>query len=81
MIDVRVLLALIGSLLTLTIFLLGTAFKLGHVAARVEELEKWRTGIRADMHEISDKIDKLGNQITSLTTMLEERTERRVEHR
>lgn len=77
MVDVRLLIGLIGATVTLALFVLGISFRMGHVTARVEELEKWRSGIRMDMHEISDKLEKLFNEMASIKTLIDERTERR----
>ncbi len=63
--------------ITFSIFLSNVIFKTGHIAARVEELEKWRGSIRDDMHEISDKIATVNESLKELKTVIEERTERR----
>lgn len=68
---------LIGIALTACIFLANVIFRTGHLAARVEELERWRTDIRRDMHEISDKLEGMGNILKELKIVIEERTERR----
>jgi len=60
---------------------IGIAFRLGHHAARLESLEKWRDGIRNDMHEISDRIEKMSIHFQELTTLIEERTDRRTTFR
>lgn len=65
---------IIGILLTLSMFLAHIIFKSGHLSARVEELERWRTNIRQDMHEISDKLEELSVSIKHLATVIEERT-------
>jgi uncharacterized membrane protein YfbV (UPF0208 family) len=72
------LIAVLGSLVTLSIFVAGVIYKMGHHAARLESLENWRNNVRNDMHEISEKLELVSNQITNLTTLVEERTERRV---
>jgi hypothetical protein len=68
---------IIGILLTFAIFLANVIYRTGHLAARVEELERWRTNMRQDMHEISDKIEEMTTVLSKLATMLEERTDRR----
>jgi len=76
--------AVIGILslvITFAIFVLNVTFKLGHHAARLEALEKWRDGIRDDMHEISDKMEAMLINFQTLTTLIEERTERRTSAR
>lgn len=71
-------LGIIGLIITYSTFTLGIAFKLGHHSARLEALESWRSGIRDDMHEISDKMEEMASSLRELTTVIEERTERRV---
>jgi len=58
--------------------LINLAYKQGHLGARVEALEKWRTDIRRDMHEISEKIEHLGKELRAIHILIDERTERRV---
>ncbi len=67
----------IGVLLTFSIFLANVIYRTGHLSARVEELERWRGTIRADMHEISDCITAMTAEVKRLATVIEERTERR----
>lgn len=69
--------AILGSVVTLGIFLAGVIYKMGHHAARLESLEGWRINIRSDMHEISESLKLLTVQVASLTTLIEERTDRR----
>ena len=69
--------ALFGSLITIGTLVITAVFNLGKHAARIEELERWRNSIRVDMHEISDKLELLSKQIVTLTTLIEERTDRR----
>jgi hypothetical protein len=69
--------ALIGSILTLTIFVFGLVFKAGQLSNKVEQLETWRANIRVDMHEISEELGKLTVEIGKLGTMIEEKTDRR----
>lgn len=64
---------LIGSTVTLAIFLSGVIFKMGQHSARLESLETWRTNIRLDMHEISDKLQEISTQVTTITVMLDRR--------
>lgn len=68
--------ALVGSVVTLGIFVATVIFKMGHQSARIEELEKWRNSIRLDMHEISDKLSTVGEELKRLSTLIEERTSR-----
>lgn len=70
-------LPIVGILLTFSIFLAGVIFKMGHLAARVEEIEKWRVNMRVDMHEISDKLEEMNTYLKYLATLMAERTERR----
>lgn len=72
----KVLFTLAGALVTLGVFLITVIFRVGHVSARVEELERWRISIRADMHEISDKLELVFVELKRLTTLMEERTAR-----
>ncbi len=67
----------IGVLLTFSIFLANVIYRTGHLSARVEELERWRLTIRVDMHEISDLITGMTSELKRLSTLIEERTERR----
>ena len=50
---------------------------MGQIAARVESLEKWRADLRHDMHEISEKMGEITEELRRLHTLVEERTERR----
>jgi len=70
-------LGILGLILTFALFISQVIFKLGHHSARLEELEKWRGAIREDMHEISDQIKALTQSHEKLSTLIEERTERR----
>lgn len=67
----------IGILLTLSIFLANVIYQTGRLSARVEEIERWRLTIRQDMHEISDILVSVGNELKRLSTLIEERTDRR----
>lgn len=69
---------LFGVALTLAIFIANVIFRAGHNSARIEELERWRLSMRVDMHEISEKLERQTTEISRLTTVIEERTERRV---
>ncbi len=73
--------AIIGILLTIATLIANVTYRSGHLSARVEELEKWRGGIRDDMHEISDKLAEMSGTLTHLATVIEERTDRRLEKR
>lgn len=68
----------IGVLLTFIIFMAGVIYKTGHLAARVEELERWRINIRQDFHEVSEELQEVNKNLMHLATVIEERTERRV---
>lgn len=67
----------LGAIVTLTITTAAAIFRLGHVVARVEALEEWRKTVRADMHEISECLGHVGEELKRLSTLIEERTERR----
>lgn len=71
----------VGVLLTFSIFLANVIYKTGHLSARVEEIERWRTDVRKDMHEISDQIKDMSVSVQNLVTIIEERTERRLSFR
>lgn len=64
-------------IITLTIALGKIIFDAGKASSRLDSLEQWRVNMRTDMHEISDKLTKVGTQIEGLHTIIEERTERR----
>ena len=68
----------IGVILTFAIFLANVIYKTGHLSARVEEIERWREGVRKDLHEVSDNISELKNAVERLATLIDERTERRL---
>lgn len=72
--------ALGGAMATLAIFMAGVVFRIGHQTARIEELEKWRMSMRVDIHEISDKLVLVGEDLKRLGTLIEERTQRREDH-
>lgn len=67
----------VGLLIAFSTFLATVIYRGGHVAARVEELEKWRENMRGDMHEISEQMTKVAVAVHGLTTLIEERTDRR----
>jgi hypothetical protein len=69
--------AVCGLALSMLLAYGSLAYRLGHGAARVEELEKWRGNMRIDMHEISDKLGDVTTTIKELVTLIDERTERR----
>lgn len=66
-----------GLALTMLLAYGSLAYRLGHGSARVEELEKWRGNMRADMHEISEQLGEITSTIQGLVTLVDERTERR----
>lgn len=67
----------IGLLVVFSTFLAAIIYRSGHLSARVEELEKWRSGMRADMHEISEKITNIATAVHGLHTLIAERTDPR----
>ncbi len=75
--NTAILIGLLGSVVTLGLFVAVLIFRAGAQHARLEALEKWRDSIRIDMHEISDKLGALQVQLANLTALIEERTERR----
>jgi len=68
---------IIGILLTFSIFLANVIYRTGHLAARVEELERWRSVMRGDMHEISEILNTMATELKRLATLIEERTDRK----
>lgn len=68
----------LGVILTFSIFLATVIFHTGKLTARVEALEKWREGVRNDLHEVSDKLEIIRAEIKTMTTLIDERTERRM---
>lgn len=70
-------LAILSVVLTFSIFLATVIFHTGKLTARVEQLEAWRGSIRQDMHEISETLGTISQEIKTLTTLIDERTERR----
>ncbi len=72
--SVKALLGLAASILTISTI----AFWLGHHAARIASLEAWRTNVRTDFHEVSDQMSHMSKQMATLTTLIEERTDRRL---
>jgi DNA anti-recombination protein RmuC len=73
--------AILGVCVTVLLAVIALFFRAGHLAARVEELERWRGTIRVDMREISDILERLGRQLTTVETLIRERTERREHER
>jgi len=69
--------AALGVLLSFSVFLSTVIFKMGQLSARVEALEKWRWTMRDDMREISDILTHMRGEFERLSTLIEERTERR----
>ncbi len=63
-------------MITLGIFMAGVIFRMGHQTSRIEQLEQWRGSIRQDMHEISDRLRDVGEDLQRLSTLIEERTQR-----
>lgn len=66
-----------AGIVSLAIALGKIVYDAGKAAARLDALESWRNSVRTDMHEISDKISNIETGITSIKTIIEERTERR----
>jgi hypothetical protein len=77
MIMISVWIAGISLLITFSIFLSHVIYRTGHIAARVEALERWRGSVRTDMHEISEKLEVISVEMRGLRTLIEERTDRR----
>lgn len=73
--------SLLGTIVTVAIFFAGVIYKMGQHSSRLESLEEWRRNIRIDMHEISEELKKISSQVSNLTTLVVERTERRHEPR
>ena len=73
--------AALGVLLSFSVFLATVIYNTGKLSARVDALEKWRWTMRDDMREISDILQAVGKELERLATIIEERTERRMEPR
>lgn len=69
--------AILGVCVTVLLAVIALFFRAGHLAARLEELERWRGRQHADMHEISDVLEALGRKVEILATLIRERTWRR----
>lgn len=69
--------SIIGSLSALFIAILVLFYRAGQFSAQISDLIEWRNRVRNDMHEISDKLEVVAVAIRTLTTLVEERTERR----
>lgn len=70
------------SLLIVFTNLIGLSlYKIGHLSARVEELERWRLRMLEDLHEISDRMEQMSLEIRGIRTLIEERTSRRIFNR
>lgn len=69
--------AALGVILSFSVFLSTVIFRMGQLSARVEALEKWRWTMRDDMREISDILTQMRAEFERLSTLIEERTERR----
>lgn len=74
---ISVWLAGLSLLITFSVLLGQTLYRMGHISARVEELESWKTRVRDDMHEISERLENIQLEIKTLLTLIQERTERR----
>lgn len=72
---------ILGVCVTVLLAVLGLFFRAGHLAGRVEELERWRGNIRNDMQQISEAIGELVKQMANVETLIRERTDRRYTHR
>lgn len=68
----------LGLVLTFSTSIVMIAFRVGSMSARLDELEKWRKDIRADMHEISDQLIAVGKELHGLSVLIVERTDRRI---
>jgi hypothetical protein len=68
---------IVGLLITLAIQLASVTFKSGRNEARIDELERWRSDMRRDMHEISEQLQRISRQVSGVETLIDERTERR----
>lgn len=69
--------AALGVLLSFSVFLATVIYHTGRLSARVDTLEKWKLTMREDMHEISDILSNMKAELERLSTLIEERTERR----
>jgi hypothetical protein len=79
--EVAAIASILGVILGFANSLRNLSFKSGHLNARVEELEKWRSSIRGDMHEVSEELKALTMEVQKLATIIEERTDRRIVQR
>lgn len=75
--DTMAVIASVSLILTFAIFLMQVIFKTGQMSARIEALEGWRTNVRGDLHEISEKLEAVVSELRSLSTLVDERTDRR----
>ncbi len=71
-------LAVAGAVVTLFIFILTLVFRVGHHTARLESLEEWRTNVRGDLHEVSELMSEMDKKLSSINTLIEERTEKQL---
>lgn len=73
--------AALGVILSFSIFLATVVFHTGRhtgrLESRMDELERWRGTIRQDMREISDILTSMKAEFERLSTLIEERTDRR----
>lgn len=74
---VSVMVGIVMLLLAVGVQLATVTFKSGQNDARLKELERWRTDMRKDMHEISDRLQTISIQLSGVVTLIEERTDRR----
>ena len=70
--------AALGVLLSFCVFLATVIYNTGRLSTRVEVLEKWKLTMREDMHEISEILTEMRTELKYITTLVEERTERRI---
>lgn len=63
---------------TVSIFISQLIFKSGEQSARIKVLEDWRVSTRLDLHEVSDRMERIANEMIALKTMIDERTEKRI---
>lgn len=69
--------AVLTLVITVGVMVSNVNYRSGQNDARLVALELWRTDMRKDMHEISDKLQTISVQLSGLATLLQERTERR----
>ena len=73
--------AALGVLISFSVFLATVIFhtgrSTGRLESRMDELERWRGTIRQDMQEISHILTSMKAEFERLSTLIEERTDRR----